>query len=175
MSEQQAWEVDPGEWWNVFEVNVLGIYLCCRAVIPGMLERGAGRIVITGSGAAYLPGSSGSAYAASKAAVWRFGEVLAEQLLGRVPVFVISPGLVRTEALEASARRRLEEQGVDTRDLGEDDVVTRYYVPRRPIPLGRIGRPDDVAGIVALLCSEQASWITGACIDVDGGWVKSML
>ena len=93
-----AWEADSDEWWQVFEVNVLGVYLCCRAVIPGMLERGRGRIVITGSGAAYLPGGGGSpAYAASKAAVWRFGETLARQLEGRIPVFVISPGLVQTE------------------------------------------------------------------------------
>jgi 3-oxoacyl-[acyl-carrier protein] reductase len=93
-----AWEAEPAEWWQVFEVNVLGVYLCCRAVIPGMLERGRGRIVITGSGAAYLPGGGGSpAYAASKAAVWRFGETLARQLEGKIPVFVISPGLVQTE------------------------------------------------------------------------------
>jgi 3-oxoacyl-[acyl-carrier protein] reductase len=97
VSEPNAWEIDPDEWWNVLEVNVLGVYLCCRAVIPGMLERGRGRIVITGSGSAYLPSSGGTAYSASKAAVWRFGNVLAEQLRGRVPVFVISPGLVRTE------------------------------------------------------------------------------
>jgi NAD(P)-dependent dehydrogenase (short-subunit alcohol dehydrogenase family) len=94
--EARAWEADPDEWWRVFEVNVLGVYLCCRAVIPGMLERGRGRIVITGSGAAYLPGSANSAYSASKAAVWRLGDVLARQLEGRIPVFVISPGLVRT-------------------------------------------------------------------------------
>jgi NAD(P)-dependent dehydrogenase (short-subunit alcohol dehydrogenase family) len=61
-----------------------------------MLERGGGRIVITGSGAAYLRRSGGTAYSTSKAAVWRFGNVLAEQLTGRIPVFVISPGLVRT-------------------------------------------------------------------------------
>ena len=72
-----TWEVDPEDWWRVFEVNVLGVHLSCRAVIPGMLERGRGRIVITGSGAAYLPGSSGTAYSASKAAVCRFGETLA--------------------------------------------------------------------------------------------------
>jgi 3-oxoacyl-[acyl-carrier protein] reductase len=66
-------------------------------VIPGMLERGHGRIVITGSGAAYLPMSRNAAYGASKAAAWRFGEVLANQLEGRIPVFVISPGLVRTD------------------------------------------------------------------------------
>ncbi len=100
--EQQAWEVDPRDWWNVFEVNVLGVYLCCRAVIPGMLDRGRGRIVITGSGAAYLPHSGSTAYSASKAAVWRFGNVLADQLEGRIPVFVISPGLVRTEMTKAA-------------------------------------------------------------------------
>jgi NAD(P)-dependent dehydrogenase (short-subunit alcohol dehydrogenase family) len=97
LRDEEPWTADPDEWWNVFEVNVLGVYLTCRAVIPRMLARGRGRIVITGSGAAYLPGPSGTAYGASKAAAWRFGNILAEQLSGRIPVFVISPGLVRTE------------------------------------------------------------------------------
>src|SRR5512146_741256 len=94
-----TWEVDPAAWWRVFEVNVLGVHLCCRAVIPGMLERGGGRIVITGSGAAYLTplASSRTAYPASKAAVCRYGETLAAELAGRIPVFFFSPGLVRTE------------------------------------------------------------------------------
>jgi 3-oxoacyl-[acyl-carrier protein] reductase len=100
--EPSAWEIDPDEWWNVLEVNVRGVHLCCRSVIPGMLDRGGGRIVITGSGAAYLASSGGTAYATSKAAVWRFGNVLAEQLAGRIPVFVISPGLVRTEMTKAA-------------------------------------------------------------------------
>jgi 3-oxoacyl-[acyl-carrier protein] reductase len=98
--EPSAWEIEPGQWWHVLEVNVLGVYVCCRAVIPGMLERGHGRIVITGSGAAYLPRSRSTAYSASKAAAVRFGETLAEQLEGRIPVFPISPGLVRTEMTE---------------------------------------------------------------------------
>jgi NAD(P)-dependent dehydrogenase (short-subunit alcohol dehydrogenase family) len=92
-----TWEIDPDDWWRVFEINVLGVHLCCRAVIPGMLERGSGRIVITGSGAAYLPGSSQTAYPASKAAVCRYGETLANELEGRIPVFFFSPGLVKTE------------------------------------------------------------------------------
>jgi NAD(P)-dependent dehydrogenase (short-subunit alcohol dehydrogenase family) len=100
--EPSAWEVEPADWWNVFEVNVFGVYLCCRAVIPGMLERGGGRIVITGSGASYLPHSGSTAYSSSKAAVWRFGNVLAEQLEGRIPVFVISPGLVKTEMTKSA-------------------------------------------------------------------------
>ena len=94
-----TWEMEPDDWWRVFEVNVLGVHLCCRAVIPGMLERGSGRIVITGSGAAYLPPGSGgrTAYPASKAAVCRYGETLAAELAGQIPVFFFSPGLVRTE------------------------------------------------------------------------------
>lgn len=96
----EAWELDPDEWWSVFEVNVLGVHLCCRAVIPGMLERGRGRIVIVGSGASYLPGATETGYTASKAAVCRYGETLANALRGRIPVFVISPGLVRTAMTE---------------------------------------------------------------------------
>ena len=90
------WELDLDEWWRTFEVNMLGVHLCCRAVIPGMLERGSGRIVIVGSGASYLPGASETAYTSSKAAVCRYGETLANALGDRLPVFVISPGLVRT-------------------------------------------------------------------------------
>jgi NAD(P)-dependent dehydrogenase (short-subunit alcohol dehydrogenase family) len=93
----EPWELDPEEWWRTFQVNVLGVHLCCRAVIPGMLERGSGRIVIVGSGSAYLPGASETAYTSSKAAVCRYGETLANSLRGRIPVFVISPGMVRTE------------------------------------------------------------------------------
>lgn len=95
--EESAWDVPVEDWWHVQEVNLLGVYLSTRAVIPGMLERGRGRIVITGSGAAYLPGSKQTAYSASKAAAVRFGETLAGQLEGRIPVFPISPGLVKTE------------------------------------------------------------------------------
>jgi NAD(P)-dependent dehydrogenase (short-subunit alcohol dehydrogenase family) len=96
--EQRAWELEPADWWHVHEVNVLGVYLCCRAVLPGMVERERGRIVITASGAAYLPGSTSTAYSSSKAAVTRFGETLARQLERHgIPVFPISPGLVRTE------------------------------------------------------------------------------
>jgi NAD(P)-dependent dehydrogenase (short-subunit alcohol dehydrogenase family) len=97
VEETAAWEIDADDWWRVHETNVLGVHLCCSAVIPGMLERGRGRIVITGSGASYLPGASATAYTSSKAAVCRYGEVLANRLAGSIPVFVISPGLVRTE------------------------------------------------------------------------------
>ena len=104
IDETAAWEIEPADWWHVFEVNVLGVYLSCRAAIPGMLARGSGQIVIVASGAAYLPGSSTTAYSASKAAAYRFGETLANQLAGRIPVFPISPGLVRSVMTEGRFR-----------------------------------------------------------------------
>jgi NAD(P)-dependent dehydrogenase (short-subunit alcohol dehydrogenase family) len=93
-----TWEVTPADWWHTHEVNVKGVFLCCRAVIPGMIERRSGRIVITASGAAYLPGSSGTSYSSSKAAVNRFGETLANELAPYgIPVFPFSPGLVQSD------------------------------------------------------------------------------
>ncbi len=95
-----TWDLPVDDWWRVQEVNVLGVHLTIRSVVPLMLERGRGRIVITGSGSAYLPGSQGTAYSASKAAVCRYAETLANELAGRIPVFHFSPGLVRTEMTE---------------------------------------------------------------------------
>ena len=95
-------EESTEEWWRVFEVNVLGTYLCCRAVGARMAERGHGRIVNVGSGGSYLPIvnptiSLGTSYGPSKAALGRFTEILAAALGPRgVHVFLISPGLVRT-------------------------------------------------------------------------------
>jgi 3-oxoacyl-[acyl-carrier protein] reductase len=129
--EGATWEIPVYSWWHVFEVNVLGVHLSCRAVIPRMLERGQGRIVITGSGAAYLPGSRHTAYPASKAAVWRYGETLAGELRGRIPVFVISPGLVRTEMTE---------------HFGDDMPWTPPELAPRLVRVLASGRADALAG-----------------------------
>jgi NAD(P)-dependent dehydrogenase (short-subunit alcohol dehydrogenase family) len=126
-----TWEVEPEDWWRVFEVNVLGVHLACRAVIPGMLERGSGRIVITGSGAAYLPGTSHTAYPASKAAVCRYGETLAEELKGRIPVFFFSPGLVKTEM---------------TSRFGDDMPWTPPELAPQLVRVLASGRADALAG-----------------------------
>jgi 3-oxoacyl-[acyl-carrier protein] reductase len=99
--EEPLAEVDA--WWHVFEVNVLGAYLCCHLYAEWMIERGGGRIVNVASGAAYLPTSAmgSTAYPSSKAALHRFSEVLAADLAPRnVFVFSISPGLVRTKMTE---------------------------------------------------------------------------
>jgi NAD(P)-dependent dehydrogenase (short-subunit alcohol dehydrogenase family) len=127
-----SWEIDPADWWHVYEVNVLGVHLCCRAVIPGMLERGGGRIVITGSGGAYLPGSERTSYPPSKAAVCRYGETLANELAGRIPVFFFSPGLVRTEMTEGS--------------LGDDAPWTPPELAPELVRKLATGRYDALAG-----------------------------
>jgi 3-oxoacyl-[acyl-carrier protein] reductase len=130
--EVAAWELEPDQWWHVFEVNVLGVYLCCRAVIPGMIERGRGRIVNVASGAAYLPGSKGTAYSASKAAVHRFSETLANQLEPHgIPVFSISPGLVRTRM---------------TDDFGDGAPWTPPELAPRLVRALASGRLDRLAG-----------------------------
>jgi 3-oxoacyl-[acyl-carrier protein] reductase len=131
--EESAWELEPEDWWHVFEVNVLGVYLCCRTVIPGMISRGGGRIVNVASGAAYLPGSSSTAYSASKAAVHRFSETLAAQLAPHgIPVFSISPGLVRTEMTS------------DT--FGDDAPWTPPELAPRLVRALASGRLDALAG-----------------------------
>jgi 3-oxoacyl-[acyl-carrier protein] reductase len=132
IDEPAAWEVEPADWWHLFEVNVLGVYFCCRAVIPGMLARGRGRIVNVASGAAYLPGSRSTAYSASKAAVHRFSETLANQLEPHgIPVFSISPGLVRTRM---------------TDDFGDDAPWTPPELAPRLVRALASGRLDRLAG-----------------------------
>jgi 3-oxoacyl-[acyl-carrier protein] reductase len=129
--EGATWEIPVDAWWHVLEVNVLGVHLSCRGVIPGMLERGRGRIVITGSGAAYLPGSRHTAYPTSKAAVCRYGETLANELAGRIPVFFFSPGLVRTDMTER---------------FGDDAPWTPPELAPRLVRVLASGRADALAG-----------------------------
>ena len=126
-----TWELPIEEWWRVQEVNVLGVHLTVRSVVPLMLERERGRIVITGSGAAYLPGSRGTAYSASKAAVCRYGETLANELAGRIPVFFYSPGLVRTEMTDR---------------FGDDAPWTPPELAPQLVRVLASGRADALAG-----------------------------
>jgi NAD(P)-dependent dehydrogenase (short-subunit alcohol dehydrogenase family) len=141
------WEVDLDDWWRTFEVNVLGVHLCCRAAIPGMLERGSGRIVIVGSGSAYLPGASETAYTSSKAAVCRYGETLANALGDRISVFVISPGGAHRDDLELLRRHAVDSAGVRTatRTGARIRGVRRALGPlpaRRARPTGGTPRSD---------------------------------
>jgi 3-oxoacyl-[acyl-carrier protein] reductase len=144
---EATWEADPVRWWHTHEVNVLGVFLCCRAVIPGMIERGRGRIVITASGAAYLPGSRSVAYGSSKAAVNRFGETLAQELQpDGIPVFPISPGLVQTEM---------------TGDAFPDDA------PWTP--------PELAPRLVRVLASGRADKLTGRYIHAEHDDIEDLI
>ena len=136
-SERPIWEDDDtAAWWRVFEINMLGAYLCCRTVLRGMVQRGSGRIVNVGSGSAHLPVTPGrigdSAYGPSKAALHRFGEILAGQLEQHgIAVYTISPGLVRTALTER---------------LGDDAPWTPPELAPRLVRALASGRADHLAG-----------------------------
>jgi NAD(P)-dependent dehydrogenase (short-subunit alcohol dehydrogenase family) len=130
-------EESTEEWWRVFEVNVLGTYLCCRAVGARMAERGRGRIVNVGSGGSYLPIvnptiSLGTSYGPSKAALGRFTEILAAALgQSGVCVFLISPGLVRTSMTE---------------HMGDDAPWTPPELAPKLVRVLASGRADALSG-----------------------------
>src|SRR4029453_8559156 len=130
-------EEEPSEWWRVFEVNVLGAYLSCRAVASRMAERGRGRIVNIGSGGSYLPITNptvalGTSYGASKAALGRFSETLAAALGGLgIQVFLISPRLVRTAMTER---------------FGDDAPWTPPDLAPKLVHVLASGRADALAG-----------------------------
>ena len=129
---EPLWDVDPDAWWRVFEINVRGPFLLCRAVVPGMIERGRGRIVNVGSGSSYLPGQTNTSYGPSKAALGRFGEALALALEPHgIAVFTISPGLVRTALTER---------------LGDDAPWTPPELAPRLVRVLASGRADRLAG-----------------------------
>lgn len=114
-------ESDPDEWWRVMEVNVRGPYLLSRAVLPGMIARGVGRIVNMGSNLGVRPGPLTTAYAVSKAALLRFSDSLAAEVgPAGVKVFAISPGWVWTD-MTNQASEALREMGIEF-ELSDSDV-----------------------------------------------------
>ena len=145
-------QVTQDEWQDVLAVNLTGAVLCTQAVLPGMLDRGFGRVIMIGSSAARgLPRFAGSAYVASKAALSGLTRSLAAEYgaLG-ITANTVAPGNVASGMTgdAASAQNR--------------EAATR-------IPLGRVGEPGDIAGVVVFLCSREAGFINGATIDATGG------
>jgi NAD(P)-dependent dehydrogenase (short-subunit alcohol dehydrogenase family) len=163
------------DWQHAFDLNLMSAVRCSRAAIPHMQSQGGGRIVNISSTAALEPDVVVCHYNAAKAGLVNLTKTLANSFAGDgILVNCICPGLTRTPAVEDIAHQRLVESGLSTDGLSGEDLVRAYFGPRRPIPVGRIGEPEDIAGIVALLCSDHAAWITGTCINVDGGWVKGV-
>ena len=167
--------LSDAEWQGAWDLDLMSAVRFARALVPAMVERRWGRIINIASTAARQPDTIVVHYNCAKAALVALSKTLANAYAADgVLVNCICPGLTRTPAIEASAAQRLQESGQSVAGLSPDEIVARYWGARRPIPVGRIGRVEDIAGIVAFLASERASWITGTCIDVDGGWVKSI-
>ena len=163
------------DWQRAFDDNLMSAVRCARAAIPHMQEQGGGRIINIASTSAHQPDVIVCHYNAAKAGLVNLSKTLAMSFAkDRILVNCVCPGLTRTPAVERTARRRLAEAGHVVEHLGGDEAIDMYFGPRRPIPLGRIGEPHDVAGIVVFLSSDAASWITGTRIDVDGGWTRGV-
>jgi 2-hydroxycyclohexanecarboxyl-CoA dehydrogenase len=147
-------DIDVDEWDRIFDVNVRGAYLVTRRVVPGLLDRGHGRIVNLSSVSALRGGGlfGGSHYAAAKAAVLGLTRALARELgPAGVTANAIAPGLIGTDitAGKLSPERRAE-------------IVA-------DVPVRREGTVREVASLIAYLCSDDAGYVNGATLDINGG------
>lgn len=148
----RTWELSRADWESVLAVNVVGPFLWCKAVVPGMLARKYGRIVNIGSIAGKEGNPTLGPYSASKAAVICFTKALAKEVVGQgdITVNAISPAVISTPILE-----------------GLPQATIDYMVSK--IPMGRVGKPEEVAALVHWLASAEASFTTGQCYDISGG------
>ena len=146
------WEIDMDEWDDVLATNLRGTYLGCRVVGGALRERGGGRIVNLASDAAFAPsGRSGVHYAASKAGVVAITRRAATELASYgVTVNAVAPAAIDGPLARAVLRDRLDEKLAD-------------------VPVGRLGRPEEIAALVAFLVSDEAGYVTGATFDANGG------
>ena len=145
-------EMTEEDWDRVIAVNLKSVFLCCRAVIPIMRRERIGRIVNVSSIGARSGGIiTGANYAASKGGVWSFTKALARELApDGITVNCVMPGVTDTPMTRGHDR-------------------TSMATIERSVPVGRLGRPEDVAAAILFLVSEEASYVTGATLDVNGG------
>ncbi|MEX1255597.1 MAG: SDR family NAD(P)-dependent oxidoreductase [Dehalococcoidia bacterium] len=161
--DRALWEIDEAEWYHVIDVNLNGVYQCCRAAILAMLAaKRSGRIVNISSTAGRVGMAYYGAYSATKFGVVGLTQQLAQELASqRITVNCIAPGSVDTDMMDDTFGRMARRMGLQFEQV-------KGAVPHA-IPLGRQGAPNDIAAAVAFLCSDDASWITGQTLNVNGG------
>jgi 2-dehydro-3-deoxy-L-rhamnonate dehydrogenase (NAD+) len=146
-----SWELSPDEWRQVIDIDLTGVFLCCRAVVPLMRPRGWGRIVNVASIAGKEGNPNAAHYSAAKAGVIGFTKALGKELAtSGVLVNCITPAVIETDILK---------------QLTPEHVA---YM-RSKIPMGRFGKVEEAAALVAWLCSDDCSFTTGGVFDLSGG------
>ena len=162
----QSLDLPDEAWQENIEVNLFSVIRCSRLAIPHMRKQKWGRIINISSIFGKQPGTGTIDYNATKAAVISLTKTLADELAkDNILVNAVCPGPVRTPLWEALAK------SINPQD--PDGMIAGFAAAN--IPLGRFGRPEEVANLVAFLASERASFITGAAYDIDGGMVKYMV
>jgi NAD(P)-dependent dehydrogenase (short-subunit alcohol dehydrogenase family) len=146
-----AWELSVQEWLDVIHIDLTGVFLGCRAVMPGMIERGYGRIVNVASIAGKEGNPNAVPYSAAKAGVIGLTKSIAKEVATKgVIVNAITPAVIETEILKQVSQAHID------------------YMTSR-IPMGRVGQPSEVAALATFLCSDEVTFSTGAVFDLSGG------
>ncbi len=150
-------------WETMMDINVNGIFRCCKAVLPSMIEQQAGAIINIASVAGQFGQPGNSAYSTTKGAVMNLTRSIAVDYGPHgIRCNSISPALVRTEMAETRLKPG---------DIWEERAA-REWIPNYPI--GRIGQPEDIAYGALYLASDEASWVTGIDLTMDGGKTASL-
>jgi 3-oxoacyl-[acyl-carrier protein] reductase len=160
-------ELTDDEWDEQWQLHVMASMRLMRVAVPKMAERGWGRVVNVGSSSGKRPSLSNAAYSVTKAAQLALSRVFADSYAGKgVLVNAVAPGPVDTPLWLAEGG--LADQAADQKGIGRDEALE---AARGKIPLGRFGTEDEIAAVIAFLCSKRASDVAGATWSVDGGAV----
>ena len=162
-------ELSEEEWQEIIDINLTGSFLISRAVARTMIPEGEGKkIVLFGSKAATQGYADSSGYCASKHGILGLGRTLAAELAQyRINVNIINPGGFDTNLRDNEIVKRAKAQGISLAEAIEQE--SKKTGPGPGVPLGRLGKPEEIADLVFFLVSDQSVYITGKAIDIDGG------